>query len=271
MIRYALVRQVIRSSAIRASVILLSSTALACSDAPKTYAPLAERDSTMLDSALRQAIIDSVSLARATFALPAVLETSITEDDTSVTSVEKFRLVKRSGAEFRAVDRSQTITGDRSLLSSMYSFENSRGELRSETEATFSSIGFGADQRGILRELLSRRLALSDAIRDSATFDGRGARIVRFHGDGVAGTLVLDRASLATRSVAIRRESGSIIGGYVYTMSLHLTDPESTLRIPARMHTAFHYERVMSAGDGTVTMSIDTSGSSATVSRSITR
>jgi hypothetical protein len=229
----------------------------ACGDAAIEFAPVSDDDRSTLEAALRRAIADSAALARAAIDVPVVLETAFTEDDSSVAVTERFRLRKQPHAEFAAVDRTQRITGARSLLSSMYSFENSRGELRAESEARFSSVGFGADQRGILRGILERRLGLVAPLHDSATSDARGARIVRFHGEGVSGTLVLDRSSLTARSVTMLNEQSSLIGGYRYEINVALAEPDDALRMPVSMITTFEFERLTSEGNGTVRMLID--------------
>jgi hypothetical protein len=236
----------------------LAATLVACGGDTLPAEPMSTVDSALVRSALERSIRDSAALALAEFNLPAVMETSFGQDGETVRVVESFVLSKRPRGEFAALDRKQTIYGDRSLLESMYSFENSKGELRSESEARFASLGFGSDQRSILRDLLEGRLSLREPVSDSVASDGQPIRTIHFAGDGVNGAIDLDRESLAARRVAVSREQSTIIGGYVYDMTLMLSEPTDMLRIPVQMRTSFQYERLTSGGAGVVQMDIDT-------------
>lgn len=245
-------------SAIRLASIALIGLA-SCGDAPVPIAPLGAEQRAMIGAALESALEDSVALAGATFDVPVRLETAIAEDGDSVRVVDRFRLTKRPGGEFAAIDRRHSVSGERALLKNMYSFENSKGELREESEARFAGIGFGADHREILRDLLAGRLGLDGPLLDSADADGRALRVIRFHGEDVAGRLEIDRISNHARRVEMQRESSSIIGGYRFAMRLELRGPDERLRLPVRMTTSFEYDRLTSSGSGTVSMIADTS------------
>ncbi|HVK39927.1 MAG TPA: hypothetical protein VNA88_15435 [Candidatus Kapabacteria bacterium] len=222
------------------------------------HRPLAEDERALIERAHRRALADSAAFAAAGFSAPVELVTTITQDDSTVTVRERFALRHRPGGEFVAAGRTQQIDGDRELLASMYSFENSRGELRSETEARFTSVGFGADERRILADLLAGRLGIAAPIRDTVGADGTETRRIRFEGEEVSGALDLDHGTLAARRVVVRRWSSSVIGGYDYRMTLDLAGPASRLRFPVRMTSEFDFERVGGRGSGQVRMNIDT-------------
>lgn len=230
----------------------------ACGGDARTPYPIAAHEREVLERAFDRAARDSVAMARAGFALRVTLETSMSTDDSTVRVIDWFGLMKRPGSAFSVVDRTQHIEGDRELLGDMYSFENSKGELRSETEARLTSVGFGADERRILDDLLDGRLSLEGPIVDSVPADRHAVRIIRFSGEDLRGALELDSATLAVTEVTVRRSSSAIVGGYVYTMSIMMSHPSARLRLPMRMMTTFDYERLTSSGSGVVRMTIDT-------------
>jgi hypothetical protein len=231
-----------------------------CTDEPPAARALTPDERALLLRAFERATSDSIAMVRSSFNVGVELATSITDEDTSVRVLERFRLVKQPGSGFTVTDRTQEIGGDRELLGSMYSFENSRGELRSETEARLESVGFGADGRRILDDLLHGRLAMAHAIIDSIGESGRRLRVIGFNGEDLSGALEFDEATLALLRVTTHSATSAVIGGYEYAMSLELTDPSAPLRLPLRMKTEFEYERLTSSGSGTVLMSIDTTG-----------
>lgn len=242
-------------------MIIVAAVACGCGDGGPVITPLAEADRRILVVALERAVADSVALSRATLDIPVRLETSFGEDGRTVSSIETFRLTKRPGSDFAAVNRKQEVHGDRTLLESMYSFENSKGGLREDSEARFASIGFGADHRDILRDLLGGRLALRDLVNDTTADNEAPSRVVLFEGNDVGGSLELDSATLTTRRVNLRQSSSSIIGGYAYSMWLRLTDPREPVRLPVKMRTEFEFERITSSGAGVIQVDLDTAGS----------
>jgi hypothetical protein len=246
----------LRTASAAALAIACSAAVAACSGDRPAAKPLAPGERAVIARALERALDDSAAIAHTSFDLPVRMETSIVESDRSVRVVETFRLRKRSGSDFVVAGRQQQIIGERSLLGSMYSFENSKGDLRSESGAQLTSVGFGADQRTILRDLLAGSLSLVRA-GDARDGDGSATRTLAFAGEGIDGALTLDPATLAARHIRVRRTSSSIIGGYVYTMDLALAAP-SELRMPVEMTTGFHFDRLASSGSGSVRMRIDT-------------
>jgi hypothetical protein len=186
--------------------------------------------------------------------------------DDTVRVDERFLLKKEGGRGYSADSVVRHVAGDSSILKSMYSFEDSKGNPRSSSErAQLASLSFGTSFPVLLRELLAGIEGARYQLADS-NVALNGVKCYRFAYQTAQkdGSFWIDNGSLALVRLEVRQESNYWVGSYEYHALIDFARPAGPPLLPVRTSAQFGYRRLFTRGTGTVAVVFDSVGADST-------
>jgi hypothetical protein len=146
------------------------------------------------------------------------------------------------------------VAGDSSILKSMYSFEDSKGNPRSSSErAQLASLSFGTSFPVLLRELLAGSEGTRYRLADSGVaMNGLRCYLFTYQTPQKDGSFWVDNESLALVRLEVRQESNYWVGSYEYHALIDFARPAGPPLLPVRTSAGFGYRRLFTRGTGAV-------------------
>ncbi len=204
--------------------------------------------------AVERALVDSARLAGSAFEAEAALRIEIRQGDRNVTVDERLSLRKQKGGAFVTQSAGRTISGDTTILKDMYSFEDSKGDLRGDRKLELAGLDFGSDVLNLIRSFDAPESEVGYTIQSRDAAGGKA--LVRFAGDARRGSISIGSDSADVRSVVIRQGSDYLVGAYSSRMSTQYARPLGDILLPVRMQASFEFRRLFSRGTGSVRVAI---------------
>jgi hypothetical protein len=201
---------------------------------------------------------DSASLADSTFQAYTIMTIRLRQSDDSVHIDERLLLTKEHGANYRTEQLSRKVTGDSSIIRSMYSFEDARGNPRGAEQARLASLNFGTSFPLLLRDLLAAAEGSGYELDEgNAVLGSRRCSLFSYETEQKSGRFWIDNGSFDLVRLEVRQQSNYVVGSYDYRALIDFSRSAGALLLPVKTSTQFDYRRVFTRGTGMVDVVFD--------------
>jgi hypothetical protein len=221
-------------------------------------APLDPGLRAILERTVEQSLRDSALYVASALHGTGSLSVDMMQGGDSVRIRDRFAMEKRSGQPLDTRQLMQTVIGDTSILSGLYSFRAPGTKERAFEATQLDRMYFDADFRKLLRRIIAGRERSAVKIVDSAAaIDGRKCLLVSYETSDGHGSFAVDRQTMELVKVDLGEESDYMIAGYSYSLGARYTRPAGGPVVPVSMTSTFDFHRPFSHGSGTIVVVFD--------------
>jgi hypothetical protein len=209
-----------------------------------------------LQRVLEQALRDSSELARGRFHAFAVMQMEMYQGDDGVRVEDQFDLKRDSAASYVAEQRSHRVEGDTLLLKNMYSFEDAKGTPRASERAHLASLDFGTSFPTLLRSLLAGGEESGYQLTSPDTLvGGQKCSSIDYFAVEKGGRFLVANETLSLVRLEVRQQSNYGVGSYDYRAGIDF-QRFGTMLLPVKTASHFDYRRLMTDGNGTISVEL---------------